>query len=210
VLQELLAAARAAIEARGAYHLVLTGGRTPRRLYELLRDADADWSAWHIYYGDERCLPRADAERNSRMAEQAWLNHVPIPPAQVHPISAERGAEAAAASYAETLAGVDWFDTVLLGLGEDGHIASLFPGRDAGDAAAAPAVLPVFAAPKPPPERVTLSARRLSATRQLLFLVMGEGKRQAVRDWRAGVDIPARHVAPPAGADVYLEADLLA
>jgi 6-phosphogluconolactonase len=203
--EKILRAAQQAIARSGAFHIVLAGGSTPRRIYSALRRSDADWSRWHIWFGDERCLPPVAADRNSRMAADAWLDHVPIPPAQVHAIPAELGATAAAAAYARTLAGRDDFDLVLLGLGEDGHTASLFPGHDMGATTAAPDALAVFDAPKPPPERVSLSARRLSATRELLFLVSGEGKRQAVADWRAGVAIPAAAIAPAGGVDILLD-----
>lgn len=202
-------AAQQAIAQRGAFHIVLTGGRTPRRLYEMLREAHTDWAAWHVYFGDERCLPPAHEERNSHMANLAWLDHVPIPRLQIHPMPAELGAETAANAYAQTLQSVGLFDIVLLGLGEDGHVASLFPGHDLGDAPNAPTVVAVHNAPKPPLDRVSLSARRLSAARQVMFLVTGIAKQQAVKDWRKGVVIPAAVIAPGNGVDVYLEAGLL-
>ncbi|MBI4938613.1 MAG: 6-phosphogluconolactonase [Nitrosomonadales bacterium] len=207
--QAILEAARQAIRLRGAFHIVLAGGTTPRRVYELLRQADADWAAWHVYFGDERCLPPDHAERNSRMAAQAWLDHVAIPPGQVHPIPAERGAQAAAEAYARMLAGIGQFDLVLLGLGEDGHTASLFPGHDLGNAPGAPAAIAVLDAPKPPPQRVSLGARRLSAARQVLFLVTGAAKQQAIRAWRNGANIPAAAIAPASGVEIYLEASAI-
>ena len=143
------------------------------------------------------------------MAALAWLDHVSIPREQIHLIPAERGAEIAANSYAQAVAGIEQFDLVLLGLGEDGHTASLFPGHELGNAPNAPATIAVFDAPKPPPERVSLSARRLSSARQVMFLVTGEAKRQAVGEWRNGVAIPAAAIAPASGVDIYLEAALL-
>lgn len=175
----------------------------------MLRCVDADWSRWHVYFGDERCLPVDDAERNSAMVATVWLNHVPIPCAQVQVIPAELGASAAALAYAQTLRGVGIFDLVLLGLGEDGHTASLFPGHDWGSAADATDVLAVFDAPKPPRQRISLSARRLSRTCEALFLVAGETKRSAVAQWCVGADIPARAVRPAAGVDVLVESILL-
>ena len=118
-------------------------------------------------------------------------------------------ATAAALAYAETLRNVGEFDLVLLGLGDDGHTASLFPNHDWGIAPDAPAVLAVFNAPKPPPERVSLSAARLSRAREVLFLIAGESKREAVQRWRAGEDISARAIRPRAGVDVLLESKLL-
>ena len=207
--QAILQAAELAISLRGAFHIVLAGGTTPRKVYELMRDADADWAAWHVYFGDERCLPPEHAERNSRMAALAWLNHVAIPPAQIHIIPAEQGATIAAEIYAQTLAGIAQFDLVLLGLGEDGHTASLFPQHELGDSADAAATLAVLDAPKPPPQRVSLSARRLSAARQVMFLVTGAGKQEAINAWRNGASIPAAAITPATGVDVYVEAGLL-
>ena len=205
----ILAAAAEAISARGEFHLVLAGGNTPRAVYGALRNEPAAWAAWQIWLGDERCLPTTDAERNSMMASTTWLNHVDIAPAALHFIPAELGAEKAARAYVESLEAVESFDLVLLGLGEDGHTASLFPGRDWGSGEGAPTVLPVFAAPKPPPVRVSLSARRLSQARQVLFLVSGEAKRDAVTAWRASAEIPARSIMPAAGVDILLPATLL-
>lgn len=206
-LRYILAAAAEALRQRGRFLIVLAGGETPQDIYRQLPTADTDWSAWHIYFGDERCLPPESTARNSRLAGAAWLDRVPIPAAQIHPIPAELGPGPGAAAYAATLSQIGDFDLVLLGLGEDGHTASLFPGlawaEAAGDTVA------VGNAPKPPPERVSLSAARLGRTRQLLFLIAGPGKRAAVHAWRSGQDIPARHVRPAAGLDVLLEKTLL-
>ncbi|MDE2118560.1 MAG: 6-phosphogluconolactonase [Betaproteobacteria bacterium] len=207
--QAILRAAQQAISQRGAFYIVLAGGTSPRRVYELLSKADTDWSAWHVYFGDERCLPPDHAERNSRMAALAWLDHVAIPPDQIHPIPAETGAEAAAQAYARIVEGIKIFDLVLLGLGEDGHTASLFPDHDWGNTPDAPAAITVFDSPKPPPQRVSLSAHRLRAAHQVMFLVTGVAKQQAVTGWRKGVRIPAAAITPANGVDVYIEAALL-
>ena len=164
---------------------------------------------WHIYFCDERCLPSADPARNSRMAGETWLDHVFIPTLQLHAIPAELGAVQAAHAYDETLRAVGEFDLVLLGLGEDGHAASLFPGQEWGTAPGSPDALAVFDAPKPPSQRVTLSAARLSRARQVMFLVSGEAKHRAIADWRAGKDIPARAITPLSGVDVLAESALL-
>lgn len=204
-VENTLALAAQSIAAHGAFHIVLAGGTTPRKVYEALRHADTRWHAWHVYFGDERCLPPQNSERNSWMAAQAWLDHVAIPVQQIHPIPAELGAEVAAKTYAETVNKITRFDLVLLGLGEDGHTASLFPGHEPGTSADAPPTLAVFDAPKPPPERVSLSARQLSAAHQVIFLVTGASKLQAVADWRSGKTIPAALITPEAGVDVYIE-----
>lgn len=202
-------AAEQSIADSGSFRLVLAGGNTPRVLYERLRALKTNWEAWHVYFGDERCLPALDPERNSTMAQDAWLDHVPVPQMQIYAIPAEMGAIAAAAAYSATLQQVVEFDLVLLGLGEDGHTASLFPGNDWGQEAGSPAVLPVFDAPKAPAERVSLSAWRLGLAKQVLFLVTGENKHEAVMNWRAGASIPARAITPLNGVDVLAEKVLL-
>jgi 6-phosphogluconolactonase len=199
-------AAHEAVAEHGAFHVVLAGGGTPQAVYRCLCGMDAAWFAWHVYFGDERCLPSDHPERNDKMARDALLEHVAIPSEQIHSMRAEQGAQAAARAYESVLRGIDRFDLVLLGLGEDGHTASLFPGHDWGTDATAPAVLPVHGAPKRPSDRVSLSAARLRAARQVLFLVTGTAKRVAVGQWRAGADIPARAIAPAAGVDVLVEA----
>lgn len=201
----LTRAAAQAIAARGEFRIVLSGGATPQPLYRLLTSAQTRWAQWHIYFGDERCRPIGDRERNDALARSAWLEHVPVPAAQIHGIPAELGAEPGARRYADVLAGVERFDLVLLGLGADGHAASLFAHHPEHAAADAPAAVAVHDAPKPPPERVSLSARRLSRTRQAWFLVGDAGKRAAVADWARGGALPAAWIAPADGVDVLIE-----
>lgn len=198
-----------AIAARGTFRIVLAGGNTPRAVYERLRDIETAWQCWHLYFGDERCLPAAHADRNSAMASQAWLAHVPVPASQIHVMPAELGAEEAARQYAASIEAVEMFDLVLLGLGEDGHTASLFPGQNDGADFRQPAVLAVHRSPKPPAERVSLSAWRLSMARAVWFLVTGKDKAPAVRKWRAGEKIPAAAIKPSGGVEVWVEAAAL-
>ena len=198
-------AARNAIAGRGAFHIVLSGGETPRRLYALLATATGEWSKWHVYWGDERCVPVGDSQRNDAMARLAWLAASPIPRPQIHPIPAELGAEAGAAAYSQVLRDLQDFDLVLLGLGEDGHAASLFPGHDWGIQPESPAALAVFDSPKPPAQRVSLSAWRISASREVLVLVTGSGKRDALQRWERGEQLPIAAIAPAAGVDVILD-----
>jgi 6-phosphogluconolactonase len=205
-LARVMAAARDAVAQHGAFDIVLAGGNTPRKLYRALRNADADWAHWHVWFGDERCAPPHDPARNSRMAQDEWIDHVAIPTANVYAIPAEHDAREAAALYARALRTVDSFDMVLLGLGEDGHTASLFPGHDWGTHVDSPDAIAVFDAPKPPPERVSLSAHRLSNAREVMFLVEGAGKRDAVAAWKRGKAIPAASVMPESGVDVLLDA----
>lgn len=179
-------AAQEAIGARRIFRLVLAGGSTPGRAYQRLATARQEWAAWEIFWGDERCLPADHPGRNSWTAHQDWLAHVPIPAAQVHAIPAELGAEPAAAAYAETIADQLPFDLVVLGMGEDGHTASLFPGS----ADATGPVVAVHGAPKPPAERVSLNYPSLRACRRQLILVGGTGKAAALAAWRQGDPLP--------------------
>ncbi len=201
----VLASARQAIAERGRFDIVLAGGTTPRAIHELLRTADTDWQHWHVWYGDERCLPVDDSERNSLMASTALLDHVAIPREQIHPIPAELGAVEGAALYSEMLREVGTFDLVLLGMGEDAHTASLFPGHSWEHNPPTPAI-PVKHAPKPPADRVSLSASRLSDARQVIFLVTGAGKRHAVSQWRGTAYIPVKAITPDAGVDIFVDA----
>ncbi|MCK7576154.1 MAG: 6-phosphogluconolactonase [Chromatiales bacterium] len=202
--RRLLAAAEHAIAARGRFQIVLAGGRTPLAVYRRLVDQPADWARWHLFFGDERCLPADDPERNSLAAHEVWLDRVPIPPGNIHPIPAELGAETAAARYAELIRDRLPFDLVLLGLGEDGHTASLFPGHPIPDEAL---VIPVRDAPKPPPERVSLTPPALGSSRAILILVTGRGKREALARWRAGADLPISRIVTRGRLEVLLDAE---
>jgi 6-phosphogluconolactonase len=199
-VERILQAADEAIKKYGSFLIVLAGGSTPKSIYKQLSKLNADWANWHVYHNDDRCLPVDHEERNSKMARDVWLSHVPIPANQIHDIPTELGNVEGAKTYAKTLAGVRVFDLVILGLGEDGHTASSFPNQAVDNSADA---VPVFNAPKPPADRVTISQNRLNNTQEVLFLVTGHGKQQAVNDWRNGVAIPATLIAPKNGVDVY-------
>lgn len=189
VAQRIAELASQAIAVRGVFHIALAGGETPRRCYEKLRRLAIDWPHVQIYFGDERCLPDGDPQRNDTMVRDALLAHVAIPPANIHAMSAELGAREASDRYEAVLDSVALFDLVLLGMGEDGHTASLFPDNPASASAAA--VVPVFGAPKPPAERVSLGMNTLNAARQKIFLVAGAGKREALERILKGALLPA-------------------
>ena len=193
--------AAAAIAARGAFHLVLAGGTTPLALYRALVRQQAGDARWHVWYGDERCLPADHPERNSVAIEAAWLAASRIPPENRRPIPAEQGSHEAATVYARWLAGVADFDVVLLGMGEDGHTASLFPGHnwDGAD------VLAVHDAPKPPSERVSLSAARLNRSQRVWFVITGAGKREALSRWKSGEPLPVSAVQGKRQTDAWVD-----
>ena len=200
--KDILEAAKKAIAENGAFHIVLAGGTTPKVIYKLLAAAGSDWQHWHIYLGDERCLPSDDPERNSVMATECLLKHVSIPEAQVHFMPTELGSEAAAASYRKTLDNVSSFDMVLLGMGEDGHTASLFPGHihDLSDTVHA-----VSNSPKPPLDRVSLSSAALSNNAEILILITGQSKHDRVIDWISGIKMPITSITSNKSAVVYCD-----
>ncbi|MEQ1531048.1 MAG: 6-phosphogluconolactonase [Methylococcales bacterium] len=204
VYQRILDAAEQAIASRGHFKLVLAGGGTPEKVYQLLAQSEADWRNWYIYYGDERCLPVADKDRNSVMAGQAFLNKVPIPAAQIFTIPAELGPAQGAEQYQTAVADALPFDMVLLGMGEDGHTASLFPGHQHAPDQFTHAV---YNSPKPPPERVSISAGALSNTHELIFLITGSNKQEAVSAWKQGDNLPVATVVPDNGIDVFIDQD---
>jgi 6-phosphogluconolactonase len=173
--------AQQAIRERGVFRLVMAGGGTPKRTYELLAQTLQDWDKWELYWGDERCLPVDHPERNS---------HLTLPTSHRYPIPAELGAEAAAEAYAQTIADKLPFDLVMLGMGEDGHTASLFPGF----AESAEQVIAVHNAPKPPSDRVSLTVSTLQNCRQQLVLITGTGKADAIHRWKAGEYLPIAQV----------------
>ena len=169
-----------AIKKRGSFSIVLCGGGTPKDIYAKLSNANTDWSAWHIYFGDERCLASNHPDRNSLMAENSGLVNAAVPTSQVFPILGELGNKIAADQYEKIVSEADQFDLVLLGFGEDGHIASLFPGHDWDNNRL---VIPVFNAPKAPSERVSLTVKGLSSTKDVIFLVAGKNKAKAFQSW---------------------------
>lgn len=185
----IIEAAQAAIRERHVFRLVLAGGSTPQRTYELLAATAQDWAAWEIFWSDERCLPARSAARNSWMAHKAWLDHVAIPPANVYPIPVERGVAQAVTAYADIVQEKQPFDLLLLGMGEDGHTASLFPG--VLDEAAI--TVAVHNAPKPPAERISLGLSPLRSCRHQLVLITGGGKAQALAAWGRDEDLPISH-----------------
>jgi len=181
--------ANEAIKDRGRFSVALSGGHTPQRAYELLAGPPfnrlVDWGRVHVFWGDERCVPPDDPRSNARMAREKLLDHVPVPPGQVHPIACANSAKDGAQSYESLLqsffdGGPKRFDLVFLGLGTDGHTASLFPGT--------PAVLEkdrwvteVYSE-KDEIYRVTLTAPILNQALVLAFIASGASKAEVLRE----------------------------
>jgi 6-phosphogluconolactonase len=164
----------AAITERGSCALALSGGRTPEPVYrELAADPSIDWSRVDVFFCDERAVPPDHAESNYRMVHRALLSRVPIPPMKIHRMEAERpDRDAAALVYERSLP--SRLDLLVLGMGADGHTASLFPGSAAVDERRR-LVLPVTGA-KAPAERLTITPPVIEAARQLAVIATGEDK----------------------------------
>ena len=210
--ERIVAAAGRAVAERGAFHLVLSGGETPKPLYELLATTEwanrLDWRNVHVYWSDERCVPVGDPRSNAGMTRRALLNHVPVPAAQVHPLYVGGSPQQAALDYEALLrrsasGGLPRFDLVLLGLGADGHTASLFPGTAA--VAERQRLVCELYLPEKNMFRLTLTVPLLNQVRQVVFLVVGDGKaamlQQVLSDAvdSAGQMPPARLIRPVSG-----------
>ena len=180
-----LVAERLAEQARAGGSVVLTGGSTPKVAYEVAAQLEPDWSRVELWWGDERCVPPEDESSNYGMAKAALLDRLEGAPASVHRMKGELGRKGGAAEYAGELDGVGTFDLVLLGLGPDGHVASLFP-RFPTLGVTKPPAIGSEAGHEPFVDRITMVMPRLCDTRELLFLVAGEGKADAVASALAG------------------------
>ncbi len=176
-----------AVRLNGVCRVSLSGGSTPRRLYEILASRDLPWDAIHWFWGDERNVPPDHPDSNRRMVRQALLDHVPVPNENVHPVPVDIDNPAAAAIRYDTTirnafggAGEPRWDLVLLGMGDDAHTASLFPGTEAirrTDRLFVENWVEKFDA-----FRYTLTAPAINSGREIWFLVSGESKRPAVAD----------------------------
>jgi 6-phosphogluconolactonase len=182
---------RLAEQARSGGDVVLTGGSTPRRAYQIAAELEPDWSRVVLWWGDERCVAPADERSNYRMAREALLDRIRTPPATVHRIRGELGPDRGADAYTDELAGLDAFDLVLLGLGPDGHVASLYPDQPTLDVTERRAI-GAEAHLEPFVDRITLTLPLLRSAREVLFLVAGEGKTAAAAAAFAGT--PSRDV----------------
>ena len=207
----IAAVVQEAIAARGLCRLALAGGETPRAVHEALASRKVDWSRVQITFGDERCVPPDHADSNFRMAKETLLDAVAIPAGNVFRIRGEIAPADAAREYEDKLAAFAArfgerryiHDFVLLGLGEDGHTASLFPGSPALEETVRN-VIPTTG-PKPPPQRITMTFPLLNAARHVAFLVTGAGKHALVEEIVAGGSAhPAGRVRPENGAVTWI------
>jgi 6-phosphogluconolactonase len=213
----LVTAIQAAVAARGRALIVLTGGGNGIGLLKYLgtQGQQIDWSKVHLFWGDERYVPEDDDERNEKQAREALLDHIDIPPSQVHPMAASDGEfgndlAAAALAYEQLLAAnashgepVPNFDVHLLGMGPEGHINSLFPDTPAV-LETTRMVVAVEDSPKPPPQRITLTLPAIQRSREVWLMISGTGKADAAAAAIGG----AQPVSVPAAGAIGLETTL--
>jgi 6-phosphogluconolactonase len=180
-----LVAERLAEQARAGGSIVLTGGSTPRRAYEIAAELEPDWTRVELWWGDERCVPPDDSRSNYGMAKRALLDRLGGAPSAIHRMEGELGRDDGTQEYRLELADVGTFDLVLLGLGPDGHIASLFPNFPTLDVTGRD-VVGSEAGHEPFVDRISMTLPRLCDTHELLFLVAGADKADAVSRALAG------------------------
>jgi 6-phosphogluconolactonase len=212
-----------AITERGRFLVALSGGNTPTELFKLLAQSpyreQIDWTRVHVFWGDERCVPIEDLENNFRQANDVLLKHVAIPLKNIHRIKSELEPAGAAEEYAFTLkqfasASVDWprFDLVLLGMGEDGHTASLFPGSEVNVSTPTTAVTAKYQ--DRPANRVTLTPLVFNSARRIIFLVSGASKSQTLANVLYGEyhpeQLPAQRIRPTDGKLIWMVDQLAA
>ncbi len=197
---------RRALSRQGFYRWALAGGSTPRRLYQYLAQPAIagllDWSRIQLFWSDERCVPADNPQSNYCMTRESLLDHIPIPGGNVFPMDGALDSERAATAYAAVL-GEEPLDLILLGMGDDGHTASLFSTTPRMREESRPAI--ATRSPLPPVNRISLSLRTINAAHQAIFLVLGKNKADRlaqVMDQRGRQDttLPAAMVNPQSGA----------
>ncbi len=215
--QYVVCIASESIASRGRFMIALSGGTTPRKLYSLLGSepyiSQIDWELVHIFWGDERCVPPDNSDSNYFTAQEVLLNRIPIHKFQVHRMPADQpDRDAASQAYTAEIQrtfgtqGIPVFDLIQLGMGPEGHTASLFP-HQASLHETQRLVMPV-SVPKPPPDRLTFTPPLLNAARNILFLVTGSDKADALQSILEGAyqpeEYPAQIVRPPNGEVVWM------
>jgi len=200
-----------AITERGYFTVALSGGSLPKLLCsplvaEPLR-SQIDWSGWHVFWADERCVPLTHPDSNYRLANEYLFEHVDIPQEQIYPIDPALSCAQAADAYQDALQQLfqpasnqyPRFDLILLGMGEDGHTASLFPNHPLLDETDR-WVAPIFDSPKPPPERITLTLPVINHARHVAFITAGTSKAEVLSQIMASTipakKLPAQMVEP--------------
>lgn len=193
------------ISKNGFFSIILAGGTTPENLYQLLnKEEKIDFTKWKIFIGDERCLDANNKDRNSVMIVRSLLNRIDIKTTNFFPINSEKGSKFGADEYNKLIEQQDSFDIALLGLGEDAHTASLFPGHIWNEDKY---VVPINNAPKPPADRISLTPKAFKKCNNIIFIVTGAGKTDAINKWKNGDSLPVSFISGKEKTQVYFNLD---
>ena len=206
LLKDVVDIANEAVSQKGSFKIVMAGGSTPENLYRsFLNIHDQKFVNWELYLGDERLLPPDNEDRNSHMIKRSFINHLPEDKKpKFFPINSEKGSKEAAVEYNSIIEKIDQFDLALLGLGEDGHTASLFPGHQYDNQLN---VVAVENAPKPPSKRISMTPKAFLKAEKIFFIVTGHGKKNAVNSWKKDEQIPASKILSENLIDIYYNLD---
>ena len=189
--QEILNIAKKSIFEKDCFSIVLTGGQSVLNLYKILSKSDSNWEKWYIYIGDERCVPMRHKDRNDQVINEIWLDNSTISKNNIHFIQAELGLIEAQKEYEKVLKKIDKFDVVLLSVGEDGHVASLFPNHSYPDNKM---VVIEGNSPKSPKQRLSMSYKQLNKSNYIFKLLIGKSKQQAVHLIQNNINLPITKV----------------
>jgi 6-phosphogluconolactonase len=188
---DILDIAEKSIQLNNIFKIVLTGGVSIMSVYKILSNSESDWSKWHVYIGDERCLPLKYKDRNDYTINNIWLNNGLIPKENINFMHAELGVNDGALHYEDVLKNIGDFDVVLLSVGEDGHTASLFPNHIYDENKS---VVVECNAPKFPKDRISMSYSRLDQSRNVFKIISGISKKNVVKLWLQGVNFPINKI----------------
>ncbi len=188
---DILTIAENSIKLNNSFKIVLAGGTSVINIYKILSKSKSEWSKWHIYIGDERCLQLEDKDRNDHVINKIWLNSSAIPKQNINFMHAELGAYNGVFHYENMLKNIGDFDIVLLSMGEDGHTASLFPDHLYDENKS---VVVECNSPKYPKDRISMSYSRLNQSMSVCKVISGSSKHEAVDAWLKGKILPINRI----------------
>lgn len=193
IISSIIENATISISKRGRFDIVLCGGNTPIKVYQKLSNIKTEWNLWHFWIGDERILESNSNELNYKMIDDNLFRFISTK-INIHFIQYNLGIEKARELYSKKLQEIKLFDLVLLGIGEDGHTASLFPENDIGKDEDSEMAISVYNSPKFPKQRISMSANRLSLSKNVFYLVNGSNKKSIIKKIMISKNYPVNHI----------------